>query len=168
MVIHSELQSRISSLQKTLAIREDRYNQDRQKELEDLHELDEQENVSLRVEKSDDVSCGGLASEIEILEGEEKQCVMDDEYDPVDGKIALKLRSTADEEHVVVIRMPSVCFFLFFLFFSLSLSLSNSPTGLPVRQTHYQLGSNRISKGKGHIRLQYSTTQRHATSTVSI
>ena len=146
MVIRSELQTRISSLQKTLAIREDKYNQDRQKELEDLHELDEQENASIHVEKSEESSSSKLASEIEILEGEEKQCVLDDEYDPVDGKIALKLRSTADEENVVVIRMPSVCF----LFFSSSFilySITHSQN-CPFDKLITSLGAIGFPKGK--------------------
>ena len=105
-MIHSQLQSRISSFQKALAIREDQYNRDKQKDLED--ELEEQEYPL--VEESEEVSSSELASEIEILEGDEKQSVLDDEYDGVDGKIALKLRSTTDEQNVVVIRMPSVRF----------------------------------------------------------
>ena len=93
----SELNLVLSSLKRDLDLREARY------QASEVEEIPKVEVEQPKVEVS-----ATLSKDIEILEDEEKQRVLDDEYTSVDGKIALKLRSTADETQVVVIRMGMV------------------------------------------------------------
>ena len=103
----SLLDKTIQTIKKDLAIREAIYQAS--SKLNEVEEEEEEEVVVVE-EKKAVLPDMPPPSEIEILQNEEKQSVLDDEYAGVEGKIALKLRSTSDENNIVVVRMPVVRF----------------------------------------------------------
>ena len=95
----------IQTIQNDLAKREAHYQASSK-----LNEVEEEEEEVIEEEEKVVIQDLPLPAEIEILQDDEKQSVLDDEYSGVEGKIALKLRSTSNENNVVVIRMPIVYF----------------------------------------------------------
>ena len=109
--MNSVLTDTINSIRKDLAQQEARYNQsvtmpviiddeDDDSDKEDDKEIETIDNSNAIMDED--------TNDIEILEGEEKESVLEDSYEGMDDKIVLKMRSESDEENVVVIRMAKV------------------------------------------------------------
>ena len=109
--MNSVLTDTINSIRKDLAQQEARYNQsvtmpvisddeDDDSDKEDDKEIETIDNSNAIMDED--------TNDIEILEGEEKESVLEDSYEGMDDKIVLKMRSESDEENVVVIRMDKV------------------------------------------------------------
>ena len=109
--MNSVLNDKINSIRKDLAQQEARYNQsvtmpviiddeDDDSDKEDDKEIETIDNSNAIMDED--------TNDIEILEGEEKESVLEDSYEGMDDKIVLKMRSESDEENVVVIRMAKV------------------------------------------------------------
>ena len=108
--MNSVLTDTINSIRKDLAQQEARYNQsvtmpviideDDDSDKEDDKEIETIDNSNAIMDED--------TNDIEILEGEEKESVLEDSYEGMEDKIVLKMRSESDEENVVVIRMAKV------------------------------------------------------------
>ena len=109
--MNSVLNDTINSIRKDLAQQEARYNQsvtmpviiddeDDDSDKEDDKEIETIDNSNAIMDED--------TNDIEILEGEEKESVLEDSYEGMEDKIVLKMRSESDEENVVVIRMAKV------------------------------------------------------------
>lgn len=112
--MNSVLSDTINSIRKDLAQQEARLNQPVSmpvvENVDDIESADENKENEKETESIDNTiqTVGEESKEIEILEGEEKESVLEDSYEGMEGKIVLKMRSESDEENVVVIRMPTV------------------------------------------------------------
>ena len=110
--MNSVLTDTINSIRKDLAQQEARYNQSVTMPIiiDDDKEDDSDKEVNKEIETIDHSNpiIDEDTNDIEILEGEEKESVLEDSYEGMDDKIVLKMRSESDEENVVVIRMVKV------------------------------------------------------------
>ena len=110
--MNSVLNDTINSIRKDLAQQEARYNQSVTMPIiiDDDKEDDSDKEVNKEIETIDHSNpiIDEDTNDIEILEGEEKESVLEDSYEGMDDKIVLKMRSESDEENVVVIRMAKV------------------------------------------------------------
>ena len=110
--MNSVLTDTINSIRKDLAQQEARYNQSVTMPIiiDDDNEDDSDKEVNKEIETIDHSNpiIDEDTNDIEILEGEEKESVLEDSYEGMDDKIVLKMRSESDEENVVVIRMVKV------------------------------------------------------------
>ena len=111
--MNSVLTDTINSIRKDLAQQEARYNQSVTMPIiidDDDDEDDSDKEVNKEIETIDHSNpiIDEDTNDIEILEGEEKESVLEDSYEGMDDKIVLKMRSESDEENVVVIRMVKV------------------------------------------------------------
>ena len=109
--MNSVLTDTINSIRKDLAQQEARYNQSvTMPIIIDDKEDDSDKEVNKEIEIMDHSNpiIDEDTNDIEILEGEEKESVLEDSYEGMDDKIVLKMRSESDEENVVVIRMAKV------------------------------------------------------------
>ena len=110
--MNSVLTDTINSIRKDLAQQEARYNQSVTMPIiiDDDNEDDSDKEVNKEIETIDHSNpiIDEDTNDIEILEGEEKESVLEDSYEGMDDKIVLKMRSESDEENVVVIRMAKV------------------------------------------------------------
>ena len=109
--MNSVLNDTINSIRKDLAQQEARYNQSvTMPIIIDDKEDDSDKEVNKEIETIDHSNpiIDEDTNDIEILEGEEKESVLEDSYEGMDDKIVLKMRSESDEENVVVIRMAKV------------------------------------------------------------
>ena len=111
--MNSVLTDTINSIRKDLAQQEARYNQSVTMPIiidDDDKEDDSDKEVNKEIEIIDHSNpiIDEDTNDIEILEGEEKESVLEDSYEGMDDKIVLKMRSESDEENVVVIRMAKV------------------------------------------------------------
>ena len=110
--MNSVLTDTINSIRKDLAQQEARYNQSVTMPIiiDDEKEDDSDKEVNKEIETIDHSNpiIDEDTNDIEILEGEEKESVLEDSYEGMDDKIVLKMRSESDEENVVVIRMAKV------------------------------------------------------------
>ena len=109
--MNSVLTDTINSIRKDLAQQEARYNQSvTMPIIIDDKEDDSDKEVNKEIETIDHSNpiIDEDTNDIEILEGEEKESVLEDSYEGMDDKIVLKMRSESDEENVVVIRMDKV------------------------------------------------------------
>ena len=110
--MNSVLTDTINSIRKDLAQQEARYNQSVTMPIiiDDDKEDDSDKEVNKEIETIDHSNpiIDEDTNDIEILEGEEKESVLEDSYEGMDDKIVLKMRSESDEENVVVIRMAKV------------------------------------------------------------
>ena len=110
--MNSVLTDTINSIRKDLAQQEARYNQSVTMPIiiDDDDEDDSDKEVNKEIETIDHSNpiIDEDTNDIEILEGEEKESVLEDSYEGMDDKIVLKMRSESDEENVVVIRMAKV------------------------------------------------------------
>ena len=109
--MNSVLTDTINSIRKDLAQQEARYNQSvTMPIIIDDKEDDSDKEVNKEIEIIDHSNpiIDEDTNDIEILEGEEKESVLEDSYEGMDDKIVLKMRSESDEENVVVIRMAKV------------------------------------------------------------
>ena len=110
--MNSVLTDTINSISKDLAQQEARYNQSVTMPIiiDDDDEDDSDKEVNKEIETIDHSNpiIDEDTNDIEILEGEEKESVLEDSYEGMDDKIVLKMRSESDEENVVVIRMAKV------------------------------------------------------------
>lgn len=109
--MNSVLTDTINSIRKDLAQQEARYNQSvTMPIIIDDKEDDSDKEVNKEIETIDHSNpiIDEDTNDIEILEGEEKESVLEDSYEGMDDKIVLKMRSESDEENVVVIRMAKV------------------------------------------------------------
>lgn len=109
--MNSVLTDTINSIRKDLAQQEARYNQSvTMPIIIDDKEDDSDKEVNKEIETVDHSNpiIDEDTNDIEILEGEEKESVLEDSYEGMDDKIVLKMRSESDEENVVVIRMAKV------------------------------------------------------------
>ena len=110
--MNSVLTDTINSIRKDLAQQEARYNQSVTMPIiiDDEKEDDSDKEVNKEIETIDHSNpiIDEDTNDIEILEGEEKERVLEDSYEGMDDKIVLKMRSESDEENVVVIRMAKV------------------------------------------------------------
>ena len=112
--MNSVLNDTINSIRKDLAQQEARYNQsvtmpiiiDDDNDKED--DSDKEVNKEIETIDHSNPIIDEDTNDIEILEGEEKESVLEDSYEGMDDKIVLKMRSESDEENVVVIRMAKV------------------------------------------------------------
>ena len=109
--MNSVLTDTINSIRKDLTQQEARYNQSvTMPIIIDDKEDDSDKEVNKEIETIDHSNpiIDEDTNDIEILEGEEKESVLEDSYEGMDDKIVLKMRSESDEENVVVIRMAKV------------------------------------------------------------
>ena len=110
--MNSVLTDTINSIRKDLAQQEARYNQSVTMPIiiDDDDEDDSDKEVNKEIETIDNSNAimDEDTNDIEILEGEEKESVLEDSYEGMEDKIVLKMRSESDEENVVVIRMAKV------------------------------------------------------------
>ena len=110
--MNSVLTDTINSIRKDLAQQEARYNQSVTMPIiiDDDKEDDSDKEVNKEIETIDHSNpiIDEDTNDIEILEGEEKESVLEDSYEGMEDKIVLKMRSESDEENVVVIRMAKV------------------------------------------------------------
>ena len=109
--MNSVLTDTINSIRKDLAQQEARYNQSvTMPIIIDDKEDDSDKEVNKEIETIDHSNpiIDEDTNDIEILEGEEKESVLEDSYEGMEDKIVLKMRSESDEENVVVIRMAKV------------------------------------------------------------
>ena len=111
--MNSVLNDTINSIRKDLAQQEARYKQSVTMPIiidDDDKEDDSDKEVNKEIETIDHSNpiIDEDTNDIEILEGEEKESVLEDSYEGMDDKIVLKMRSESDEENVVVIRMAKV------------------------------------------------------------
>ena len=111
--MNSVLTDTINSIRKDLAQQEARYNQSVTMTIiidDDDKEDDSDKEVNKEIETIDHSNpiIDEDTNDIEILEGEEKESVLEDSYEGMEDKIVLKMRSESDEENVVVIRMAKV------------------------------------------------------------
>lgn len=104
--MNSILDKNLKQIREELALQEAFYRQSNQnEEKKEPEEVDEDMEVkSVTTPEPSQTS----SSSIEILEGEEREKVMEDEYEGTDDKIVLKLRDVENESKVVVIRMGRV------------------------------------------------------------
>ena len=108
--MNSVLNDTINSIRKDLAQQEARYNQSVTMPVIIDDEDDDSDKEDKEIETIDNSNAimDEDTNDIEILEGEEKESVLEDSYEGMDDKIVLKMRSESDEENVVVIRMAKV------------------------------------------------------------
>ena len=110
--MNSVLTDTINSIRKDLAQQEARYNQSVTMPIiiDDDDKADSDKEVNKEIETIDHSNpiIDEDTNNIEILEGEEKESVLEDNYEGMEDKIVLKMRSESDEENVVVIRMAKV------------------------------------------------------------
>ena len=109
--MNSVLTDTINSIRKDLAQQEARYNQSvTMPVIIDDDDDDDSDKEDKEIETIDNSNAimDEDTNDIEILEGEEKESVLEDSYEGMEDKIVLKMRSESDEENVVVIRMAKV------------------------------------------------------------
>lgn len=109
--MNSVLTDTINSIRKDLAQQEARYNQSVTMPIiidDDDDDSDKEVNKEIETIDHSNPIIDEDTNDIEILEGEEKESVLEDSYEGMDDKIVLKMRSESDEENVVVIRMAKV------------------------------------------------------------
>ena len=110
--MNSVLTDTINSIRKDLAQQEARYNQSVTMPIiiddDDEDDSDKEVNKEIEIIDHSNPIIDEDTNDIEILEGEEKESVLEDSYEGMDDKIVLKMRSESDEENVVVIRMAKV------------------------------------------------------------
>ena len=108
--MNSVLNDTINSIRKDLAQQEARYNQSVTMPVIIDDEEDDSDKEDKEIETIDNSNAimDEDTNDIEILEGEEKESVLEDSYEGMEDKIVLKMRSESDEENVVVIRMAKV------------------------------------------------------------
>lgn len=109
--MNSVLTDTINSIRKDLAQQEARYNQSVTMPIiidDDEDDSDKEVNKEIETIDHSNPIIDEDTNDIEILEGEEKESVLEDSYEGMDDKIVLKMRSESDEENVVVIRMAKV------------------------------------------------------------
>ena len=109
--MNSVLNDTINSIRKDLAQQEARYNQSvTMPVIIDDDDDDDSDKEDKEIETIDNSNAimDEDTNDIEILEGEEKESVLEDSYEGMEDKIVLKMRSESDEENVVVIRMAKV------------------------------------------------------------
>ena len=109
--MNSVLNDTINSIRKDLAQQEARYNQSVTMPViidEDDDDSDKEDDKEIETIDNSNAIMDEDTNDIEILEGEEKESVLEDSYEGMDDKIVLKMRSESDEENVVVIRMAKV------------------------------------------------------------
>ena len=109
--MNSVLNDTINSIRKDLAQQEARYNQSVTMPViidEDDSDSDKEDDKEIETIDNSNAIMDEDTNDIEILEGEEKESVLEDSYEGMDDKIVLKMRSESDEENVVVIRMAKV------------------------------------------------------------
>lgn len=105
-VMNSILDKSLKQIREELALQEAFYRQsNNNEEKKEPEEVDEDMEVKSATTPEPSQTS---SSSIEILEGEEREKVMEDEYEGTDNKIVLKLRDVEDESKVVVIRMGRV------------------------------------------------------------
>lgn len=105
-VMNSILDKSLKQIREELALQEAFYRQSNQnEERKEVEEVDD--DIEVKSVTTTEPSQSSSSS-IEILEGEEREKVMEDEYEGTDDKIVLKLRDVEDESKVVVIRMGRV------------------------------------------------------------
>ena len=110
--MNSVLTDTINSIRKDLAQQEARYNQSVTMPViiddDDEDDSDKEDDKEIETIDNSNAIMDEDTNDIEILEGEEKESVLEDSYEGMDDKIVLKMRSESDEENVVVIRMAKV------------------------------------------------------------
>ena len=109
--MNSVLNDTINSIRKDLAQQEARYNQSVTMPViidEDDSDSDKEDDKEIETIDNSNAIMDEDTNDIEILEGEEKESVLEDSYEGMEDKIVLKMRSESDEEKVVVIRMAKV------------------------------------------------------------
>ena len=109
--MNSVLNDTINSIRKDLAQQEARYNQSVTMPViidEDDSDSDKEDDKEIETIDNSNAIMDEDTNDIEILEGEEKESVLEDSYEGMEDKIVLKMRSESDEENVVVIRMAKV------------------------------------------------------------
>ena len=109
--MNSVLNDTINSIRKDLAQQEARYNQSVTMPViidEDEDDSDKEDDKEIETIDNSNAIMDEDTNDIEILEGEEKESVLEDSYEGMEDKIVLKMRSESDEENVVVIRMAKV------------------------------------------------------------
>ena len=109
--MNSVLTDTINSIRKDLAQQEARYNQSVTMPViidDDEDDSDKEDDKEIETIDNSNAIMDEDTNDIEILEGEEKESVLEDSYEGMDDKIVLKMRSESDEENVVVIRMVKV------------------------------------------------------------
>ena len=110
--MNSVLTDTINSIRKDLVQQEARYNQSVTMPIiiddDDKDDSDKEVNKEIETIDHSNPIIDEDTNDIEILEGEEKESVLEDSYEGMDDKIVLKMRSESDEENVVVIRMAKV------------------------------------------------------------
>ena len=109
--MNSVLTDTINSIRKDLAQQEARYNQSVTMPViidEDDDDSDKEDDKEIETIDNSNAIMDEDTNDIEILEGEEKESVLEDSYEGMEDKIVLKMRSESDEENVVVIRMGKV------------------------------------------------------------
>ena len=109
--MNSVLNDTINSIRKDLAQQEARYNQSVTMPViidDDEDDSDKEDDKEIETIDNSNAIMDEDTNDIEILEGEEKESVLEDSYEGMDDKIVLKMRSESDEENVVVIRMAKV------------------------------------------------------------
>ena len=109
--MNSVLTDTINSIRKDLVQQEARYNQSVTMPIiidDDEDDSDKEVNKEIETIDHSNPIIDEDTNDIEILEGEEKESVLEDSYEGMDDKIVLKMRSESDEENVVVIRMAKV------------------------------------------------------------
>ena len=109
--MNSVLTDTINSIRKDLAQQEARYNQSVTMPViidDDGDDSDKEDDKEIETIDNSNAIMDEDTNDIEILEGEEKESVLEDSYEGMEDKIVLKMRSESDEENVVVIRMAKV------------------------------------------------------------
>ena len=109
--MNSVLTDTINSIRKDLAQQEARYNQSVTMPViidDDEDDSDKEDDKEIETIDHSNPIIDEDTNDIEILEGEEKESVLEDNYEGMEDKIVLKMRSESDEENVVVIRMAKV------------------------------------------------------------
>lgn len=108
--MNSVLNDTINSIRKDLAQQEARYNQSVTMPviIDDDDDDSDKEDKEIETIDNSNAIMDEDTNDIEILEGEEKESVLEDSYEGMEDKIVLKMRSESDEENVVVIRMAKV------------------------------------------------------------
>ena len=109
--MNSVLTDTINSIRKDLAQQEARYNQSVTMPViidDEDYDSDKEDDKEIETIDNSNAIMDEDTNDIEILEGEEKESVLEDSYEGMEDKIVLKMRSESDEENVVVIRMAKV------------------------------------------------------------
>lgn len=109
--MNSVLNDTINSIRKDLAQQEARYNQSVTMPViidDEDYDSDKEDDKEIETIDNSNAIMDEDTNDIEILEGEEKESVLEDSYEGMEDKIVLKMRSESDEENVVVIRMAKV------------------------------------------------------------